>query len=183
MPCSWCSRTFTPRQKGRKYCSRLCAARALVRRENQRCPTCRRWFEVGSRQKRFGRSIYCSPRCAHLIQTQLCARMKPTDRAYLAALVDGEGSIIFMKRPDGSIKSFRLQVTNTYVPVLEWCQVVTKLGSYQVKSKAGRQEAHHLACGAWAVYGVKAASVLKQILPYMQIKREKAVQALQVIQP
>ena len=109
--------------------------------------------------------------------------MKPTDRAYLAAMVDGEGSIILLKRPSGDVKSFRLQVTNTYIPVLEWCKTVTGLGAYQVKSKAGRQQAHHLACGAWAVYGVKAASVLRQILPYMQIKRERALAALEIVKP
>lgn len=137
---------------------------------------------MGARNRRV-HTTYCSLRCANLYQTQLCLYMKPTDRAYLAALVDGEGSIILMKRPNGEVKSFRLQVTNTYIPVLDWCKRVTGIGDYQVKSKAGRQQAHHLACGAWAVYGVKAASVLRQILPYLQIKRERALVALEVVKP
>ncbi len=110
--------------------------------------------------------------------------MKPTDRAYMAAFLDGEGSIIFLKREDGTVKGFRLQITNTFRPALEWCIQVSGLGAVlNVKSKAGRQQPHHRACWAWAVYGVKAASVLKQLLPYMKIKRERALAALEIVRP
>lgn len=108
--------------------------------------------------------------------------MSRTDAAYLAALLDGEGSIIALKRPDGTVKSYRVHIANTYFPVLEWCKKVTGLGRVDAVNPQKRA-AHHLSCGAWKVHGVKAASVLRQLLPYMQIKKAKALVAIEAMNP
>lgn len=84
-----------------------------------------------------------------------------------------------MKRADGTTKSFRVLVTNTYVPMLEWCKRVTGIGSVLLKaSNPGFKN-----CYSWETYGVKAASVLKYTIPYMQIKQKKAREVMREMLP
>jgi len=117
-----------------------------------------------------------------LYQPFLALPLSPTDAAYLAAFIDGEGSIIALKRLDGSVKSFRIMISNTYKPALDWCQLVTGLGSVNQRTLATKSP-NHKACYSWEAYGVKAASVLTQIIPFMQIKKEKAQAALEIMRP
>lgn len=170
-----------PGRAGQKYCSKRCMGDAWIKRALQSCPTCRRTFEIGSRNRR-ARTIFCSKRCRALYQEKLARRLSPTEAAYLAAMVDGEGSVVLLKRPDGSVKSYRLVVGNTYVPMLQWCQRVTGIGSVNRRTLASKSP-NHKACWSWEAYGVKAGSVLRQIIPFMQEKRERAVAALEVVRP
>jgi hypothetical protein len=117
--------------------------------------------------------------------------LTPGQAGYLAGLLDGEGSIIAMKRNDGTVKSYRMHIANTHQGVLQWCQQTTGLGTVHLQTKPKfsldpkRPNAHltYKTCWSWATYGVKAASVLKQLLPYLQIKRDRAVQAMEAVKP
>lgn len=111
----------------------------------------------------------------------MCSYLKPTDAAYLAGLLDGEGSVVALKRLDGSVKSYRIHVSNTHLPAVEWCKAVTGLGRIDVYQRKGKPT--YLPIGVWKVHGVKAASVLRRLLPYLKIKREKAQRAVEHLRP
>jgi hypothetical protein len=139
----------------------------------RRCPRCKQWFDKP------GNTTFCSRRCHALTpRGKLCPKLSKTDAAYLAGFIDGEGSIIALKRPDGSIKSYRLHAANTHLPTVRWCKRVTKLGRIDVYDRPGC-----LPIGTWKVHGVKAASILVQVLPFMRIKKVKARRAIKAMQP
>lgn len=86
--------------------------------------------------------------------------MRAKDLAYAAGFLDGEGSF--------SIKRSSVQATNTYKPVLDW--FAEKFGgsvnsrSYSIKP-----------AWVWVLCGNKAADFCKEIAPYLQEKRQRAL--------
>jgi hypothetical protein len=97
--------------------------------------------------------------------------MSVAEAAYLAGLIDGEGSIVAAKRNNQGRTTYRLQVANTYLPILEWCVQTTGVGTI-VKRKS--RNAKHKDSMWWQCYSWNAYDVLKQTLPYMLLKGDKA---------
>jgi len=95
-----------------------------------------------------------------------------TTWAYLAGLIDGEGSIALAN--GGKARYWwaaKLSISNTRLHVLYWIKDVLQVGyvhlSKQINPKARLG-------GFWAVHGRQADAVLKRCLPYLRIKREHA---------
>jgi hypothetical protein len=86
---------------------------------------------------------------------------------YLAGLVDGEGCIRLHPSNKGKYRKYypRLQVTNTYKPILD--MLVDQYGGAVHSDTKSRKE-------NW-----KARELLNQLLPYLIIKKEKAIEVLQ----
>lgn len=104
--------------------------------------------------------------------------VEATDLAYLAGLIDGEGTIYWNER--GSSSTLQLRVFSTYRPVLEWIFDLVPGGSIEnhadeirVTNRGGTKP-----CYAWVVAGPRAVVVLRNVLSYLQIKREKAIEML-----
>jgi hypothetical protein len=89
--------------------------------------------------------------------------------AYIAGLVDGEGSIILYKRGTGV--QMRLTIANTYQPVLSWMVDVTGVGAVITRSSTN---INHKAGAWWQANSEAAETVLRQIRPYLIIKAEQA---------
>jgi len=112
--------------------------------------------------------------------------MTPTEAAYIAGIIDGEGSIEFKRRP--RIRRDRTG-TPTYVTLIvrmevpqvdgrliDYLMETTKEGSRDMKHYPTQdtwQDQHRWRCGYRAVY-----RILKQIHRYLIIKREKAKQVI-----
>jgi hypothetical protein len=100
-----------------------------------------------------------------------------TEKAYLAGILDGEGSIGVYKRFVGKKKgasySLRVMVGNTDVSLIRWLQ---RLGGsiYEQKPK----KSNWSVCYTWTVWANQAAAILEEVLPYMLVKREQAERAL-----
>lgn len=82
-----------------------------------------------------------------------------------------------MYRKDGTVKSHRVQITNTYLATLAWIVTTTGVGIVQKRTLALRSP-NHKPCGSWQTYGEKGRQFLRQVLPYLQIKRQKAEEVL-----
>jgi len=91
------------------------------------------------------------------------------DAAYLAGIVDGEGSIIIAKKRQAR-NTWRLAVANTDIELLEWCKEKTGVGSVNEKKV---YESHHKRSFSWQCYSSNAKDILEQLLPYMVIERKK----------
>lgn len=69
-------------------------------------------------------------------------------------------------------------VSNTYIPVLEWCRDITgigRVGSQYPQDGGGIvPRGEYKPCAQWVIHSRNAAKVLKQIVPYMIIKKLKA---------
>jgi hypothetical protein len=108
---------------------------------------------------------------------------KPELLAYLAGLIDGEGSIVMMKfkegrRPIGG-STARISVTNTDLPLMKWL-VLTFGGQYHLtgdwRKFGGTKPCYH-----WGLDGsATAVACLTAVLPYLRIKRANAVHALKL---
>lgn len=106
--------------------------------------------------------------------------MTETDKAYLAGIIDGEGSIVLKrsrirsKTSDAVWTYYRLElrVGNTSIELLEW---IKQFGGnyYYEKTKDGQKPRYQ-----WCITTRGAAEILEEVLPYLIIKREKAEAAI-----
>ena len=95
--------------------------------------------------------------------------------AYIAGLADGEGSFILFRRPYGV--GMRLTLTSTNRRVLDWLVETTGVGSIVQQRRASEK---HSQCWIWQVNAQAAATVIRQIRPYLVIKPDQADLALRV---
>jgi hypothetical protein len=101
------------------------------------------------------------------------------DRAYMAGIMDGEGSFSVVYCP--SFKSF--------VSDIGFCQVdktVPKFfhdtfgGSLRRIERKGRKFRNHRPIWRWRIYGHEKTKIfLKAVLPYLRIKKRQATLALE----
>lgn len=172
-----------PRQK--KFCSVACYRAASVGHpsyhpdpsEERTCVACGATFTVGGRGRPPKRTRFCSIECTNRGRYRNGATARvlvEVDAAYLAGLIDGEGSI--MINPRRNTITTRLVVTNTHRGVLHWLPEVTGLGKVQAHRPEGDR---HRATWMWVVNGDGALSLLTQIEPFMRIKRPQALLAIE----
>lgn len=180
MTCAQCGKPAS-----RKFCSRECFYRSRVgvprpemrKRRMLQCAACGTSVEVGGRAEHRGALAFCSRTCAAAARWRTGSKssaLTQVQSAYLAGLIDGEGSIILYRRGSGS--AMRLTITSTFRPVLEWCQSLCGVGNIvDVTSR----NAKHKQQRCWLVNSQAAQSVLEQVEPYMIIKREQAQLAIE----
>jgi len=190
LTCEHCGKQFSlppwevARGRG-KYCGQVCfhaAQEGTVRlsirkRETRTCVVCGKPFEVGGRAKHRSQET-CSAACGNLTRYRRGASalaLQPTDAAYLAGIIDGEGSIMVLSKRDTCI--IKISVANTFVGLIEWLTEVTGIGSVVMTARASEK---HKTGYHWQCYSEAAESLLKQILPYLRIKRAQAELALSV---
>ncbi len=186
-PCELCGKIFSRNNDGdsrwakRRFCSRQCYYKSRVglerpelrRRVIRQCAACGNSYEAGGRSGHDSASTFCSRRCAEAARWRTGSNAKSlsiAQAAYLAGLVDGEGSILLYKRGTGS--AMRLSVANTNLQLLQWCQTITGVGNI-----AGRKPinaAKHKASYLWLVNSQAGCSVLVQIRPYLVAKAKQA---------
>lgn len=107
--------------------------------------------------------------------------------AYAAGFIDAEGCIhVSLLRPSKANRRITpryhlfLKVSNTDLPILEWLK--TKFGGAIVKhhshneSRVGNE---WRAAWHWQISGKSAQDCLKLILPYLKIKKQQAVTAIE----
>lgn len=104
--------------------------------------------------------------------------MSATDAAWLAGLFDGEGSIVFVHK-DRATPSCRITITSTCYPLLERVKEVAGVGQIIVQRRAGHVRPNHLASWHWQTYSANAINLLEQMLPWLIVKREKALLAIE----
>lgn len=186
--CEQCGKEFEPtRGKNRvqKYCSRECYHQSTVGHVAYNvvdhpivvCARCGKEFETGGRGKPTTQR-FCSKQCQAFarVRKPKTNEMTVAQAAYLAGLVDGEGSIIAVKRNSEGRHTWRLQVANTQLPLLDWCIEATGVGTI-VTSQRRASEKHQLGSW-WQCYSWNAYDVLRQIAPYMIIKRDLALRMM-----
>ncbi|HYM24437.1 MAG TPA: hypothetical protein VEU08_14575 [Vicinamibacterales bacterium] len=90
--------------------------------------------------------------------------------------MDGEGSIVLVNRGKNSL-TLRLTITSTYRPLLERVLRVVCVGAITSLSRFARSE-HHADAHYWQCYSANARGLLKQMLPWLEVKKEKAMKAI-----
>jgi hypothetical protein len=94
-----------------------------------------------------------------------------TKKAYLAGIIDGEGSIIFL---NGRVDRPLILVTNTNPELIEW--IKNTFGGLVYSHKQSKPRKTKL---EWKVYSIDGClRILESVFPYLIIKREKAREAI-----
>ena len=146
------------------------------------CPSCQSEFLVcppGHKSRIYppNRQVFCSRPCAQRSRYRhgsACASLPPTVAAYIAGFLDGEGSIILYRRRDAV--AMRVSFSNCDLSVLRWLVAQTGIGS--VVSKPVYSDHHRQSLFA-QINSSAAASLLEQVLPYLQIKHAQAQLAIE----
>ena len=98
--------------------------------------------------------------------------------AYLAGIVDGEGTISLRCRKRHGSLDLRLQVAGTDNSLMEWL-TENFGGSVHISRRISRFNPLHKPCSLWHVNGGQAYEVITQLKPLLIIKREQATLALE----
>jgi len=103
--------------------------------------------------------------------------------AYIAGLVDGEGSLMMYTRMDSNGKyiqsNFELSITNTHKRVLEEIHAFYGAGKVSLRSKATPT---HQAVYAYRITKKSAIrTIVNDILPFLRIKLPQAVLMLECL--
>lgn len=108
--------------------------------------------------------------------------------AYAAGIIDGEGCIQIFSRPcktayGSPYPGYRCEITiaNTKVDLMKWL-VQHFGGTYRAKHSANNRNPKHKICYEWRLGShAKKEQFLLGILPYILVKREQAVLALEFV--
>ena len=96
------------------------------------------------------------------------------DFAYIAGIIDGEGSIRIFKQPQAKTYSLTIGVANTSIELLEWLK--SKLGGSFAMGRDG--DDNHKPVYYWTLSSVPSEALLYRISKYLVIKRDRAQTAL-----
>jgi hypothetical protein len=174
--------TFHPPSSRYKYCSSDCYHASqrgrkrgpYVERTVKVCKACGREFVVGGERNPPRGQVFCSLACAGKPLAPPPREMSEIERAWLAGLFDGEGSIVSPKG-DGVKYSLRITITNTCRELLEEVERVVGTGriiNHRPATERWRQTWY------WQCYSDNARDVLRQIRPWLIAKRARASEAL-----
>ena len=102
--------------------------------------------------------------------------------AYVAGIVDGEGTVHIMEawgaRSLSPSHHVQVTITNTSTDLMEW--LVSNLGGrIEIRRDPGRP-AHHKQPYSWRVHGMNAENLLRAIQPWVVIKARQVDCALRL---
>lgn len=92
------------------------------------------------------------------------------EKAYLAGIVDGEGTVTLMKHHKNETPTPNVVVANNNLQLLKW--ITSQIGGTIVSKK--KRMVHHHDSYAWSVRQDRAIRLLNQIKQYLIIKRPQA---------
>ena len=104
------------------------------------------------------------------------------ERAYLAGLMDGEGSVCIIRRVKTNCwPEYNVQITicNTNLPMLSWIveHFAGSIKNHTTKSKLGKKPIYR-----WYMSGKRSKPILETIFPYLIVKKRRAQLALSFLQ-
>jgi len=185
--CEHCEKRFivsTGANKAGRFCSRACFYEhgKIFGRPDRRlqptntCQNCGKLF-VAYGKKRQETQKFCSSLCAGRgKQVWSIPILSPTDAAYIAGFLDGEGSIMLINK--GKRVNLRVVLAQSIRgrAVLDWISSVIGAGISVNKNTPNPKHAVGL---TWVCNGRVAELLLKQLLPYLKIKHCQAELALE----
>ena len=100
------------------------------------------------------------------------ASLSPVDAAYVAGLIDGEGTITLSRRHAADRRQLVVSIANTELPILEFvlrCAGAGKITRKRISSP------HHTPSFTFAITNRQALDLLRQVHPYLRShKRERS---------
>jgi hypothetical protein len=103
------------------------------------------------------------------------------DASYLAGFLDGEGHIGINKTHSNTSRrkvnhTIRIKITNTFPGIMDWISCTVGHGSV---SKQKIYVSGHKQSWEWCISGFRAIDLLRQLHPYLKVKKLQAEVAFQ----
>jgi hypothetical protein len=96
--------------------------------------------------------------------------LKKAEKAYLAGIIDGEGTVTLTRHHRNETPTPSVSVANNNLELLKWIKCL--VGGMIVSKK--KRKAHHNDSYAWTIRQDKAIQLLKEIEQYLIIKKLQA---------
>jgi hypothetical protein len=143
------------------------------------CLGCGNTFLVGGTGRKKRGTKACSQACNGLVKSTVpgtpANHLTVANAAYLAGMIDADGHIgLYSRGPSQSLR-VHADVSNTDRELLLWIREVTGVGSV---NKQKDETATHKASFAWNTSSESAITLLRQVIPYMRVKRARAKLAI-----
>ena len=97
--------------------------------------------------------------------------MTELELAYLAGIIDGEGSIMLLRSHKSEYPSPCISISSTDIELLEW--VKEKVGSGKINRKKNYNIKKHKTSYTYSIYYDIAIDVMNKIEPFLVIKQKK----------
>jgi len=98
--------------------------------------------------------------------------------AWLAGIIDGEGSIIIYHAHKDYLHRLKLQIRMTHRPTLEKISAITGIKFRRVRENHSRRKPYF----GWEVSGETAASILRRCLSTLTTKRAQALIGIALVE-
>lgn len=111
---------------------------------------------------------------------KIVKQLSPVAAAYLAGLLDGEGTITLTRKHKGENRQIVVSIANTERKLLEWA--LSAVGAGRITAKRAYSDKHRSSY-AYQIANTQALQLLSQVLPYLHsYKRLRAQLALEKYQ-
>ena len=97
-------------------------------------------------------------------------QLTPTQAAYLAGLIDGEGTVALTRMYKGGHRRVGITISNTELPMLQW--VLEAVGVGQITNKRVYKK-EWTPSYAYQAYSQQALDILDQVVPYLMTYKKK----------
>ena len=95
-------------------------------------------------------------------------KLREEERAYIAGLIDGEGTITLTRKHRNENRQLAVTISNTERPLLAY--VLLTIGSGKITGKR-TAASHHTPSFTYAIYNRQALELLDQIQPYLRSRK------------
>lgn len=92
-------------------------------------------------------------------------KLIPTQAAYIAGIIDGEGTITLTRRHKNEHRLLAITISNTDRKLLEW--ILNAVGAGKITTRR-LHNSKHVPDFTYGIYSQQALSLLNQIYPYLQ---------------
>src|SRR5262245_60238272 len=93
-------------------------------------------------------------------------KLSDTDAAYVAGIVDGEGTISLLRHHGAEHRRAVVSVANTEYALLQY--LLRAIGAGRITNK-GIAQAHHTPSFTYVIYSRQALALLEQITPFLRV--------------
>jgi hypothetical protein len=102
--------------------------------------------------------------------------LSEVDRAYIAGIIDGEGSVTLSFKQKGANRHLCVSISSTEKALLEYVYDVVSAGKIASKK---RYKSHHSKSYTYAIYSRQAPDLLEQIVEFLRgYKKQRSQLAL-----
>jgi hypothetical protein len=151
----------------------LCAPRTAI----EKALPGRTWGSIRSKALELGLKRICISEKTRLgLMNLRQANISDVDAAYIAGLVDGEGSISYTR------KHPKVMIYNTSKELMEWVRKTLGFGTVCLNVRKKRYDEWKLCYMYEATNFHDVYALLSRVLPYLKLKKEKAMDTLKLIE-